>query len=193
MLHQKKQTIITRNIMFQIMSYLKIVMLLSSLTLLLSCTKTLDSQNAEMDQKIHVHGAWVRATPPVSHMSAAYLTLINHGDQEDQLLSVETELAKVVELHNVKKTDGMMSMFPVPFVPVPAGGEQNLKPGSYHIMLINLNQTPKLGEKYELFLQFKHAGIVKVTAAVREGRPMKKEMHQGPKMKRPKNNSSTDS
>ena len=41
----------------------------------------------------------------------------------------------------------------------------------------------KFGEKYELFLQFKHAGIVKVTAAVREGRPMKKEMHQGPKKK----------
>ena len=179
--------------MFQIMSYLKIVLLLSSLILLLGCTKTVDPHHAEMDQKIHVHGAWIRATPPVSHISAAYLTLINHGDQEDQLLSVETELAKVVELHNVKKTDGMMSMFPVPFVPVPAGGEQNLKPGSYHIMLINLNQTPKLGEKYELFLQFKHAGIVKVTAAVREGRPMKKEMHQGPKKKGQKNKSSTDS
>ena len=179
--------------MFQIKSYLKIVMLLSSLILLLGCTKTVDPHHAEMDQKIHVHGAWVRATPPVSHMSAAYLTLINHGDQEDQLLSVETELAKVVEIHNVKKSDGMMSMFPVPFVPVSAGGEENLKPGSYHIMLINLNQTPKLGEKYELFLQFKHAGIVKVTAVVREGRPMKKEMHQGPKKKEPKNKSTTDS
>ena len=178
--------------MFQIMIYLKIVMLLSSLILLLSCTKTVDPHHAEMDQKIHVHGAWVRATPPVSHMSAAYLTLINHGDQEDQLLSVETELAKVVELHKVKKTDGMMSMFPVPFLTVPARGEQNIKPGSYHIMLINLNQTPKLGEKYELFLQFKHAGIVKVTAAVREGRPTKKKIHQGPIKKGQKNKSSTD-
>ena len=167
--------------MFQIMSYLKIVMLSISLILLLGCTKKADPHHAEMDQKVHVHGAWVRATPPVSQMSAAYLTLINHGDQEDQLLSVETELAKVVELHNVKKNNGMMSMFPVPFVPVPAGGEQNLKPGSYHIMLINLNQTPKLGEEYELFLYFKHAGIVKVNAIVREGRPMKKEMHKAPK------------
>ena len=177
MLHQKKQTIITRNIVFQIMSYLKIVMLLIILILLLGCAKKAYPHNAETDHKVHVHGAWVRATPPVSHMSAAYFTLINHGDQEDLLLSVETELAKVVELHNVKKTDGMMSMFPVPFVPIPAGGEQNLEPGSYHIMLINLNQTPRLGQKYELFLQFKHAGIMKVTAAVRETRPMKKEIH----------------
>ena len=66
----------------------------------------------------------------------------------------------------------MMSMFPVPFVPVPAGGEQNLKPGSYHIMLINLNKTPELGEEYELVLNFKNAGIVKTSAAVKEGGSM---------------------
>ncbi len=56
-----------------------------------------------MVHKIHVHGAWVRAVPAVSHISAAYLTLINHGEQEDQLLSVETELAKVVEMHNCEE------------------------------------------------------------------------------------------
>ena len=169
--------------MFQIMSYLKFVILLISFILILGCTKILDLHHTDIDQKIHVHGAWIRATPPVSHMSAAYLTLINYGDQEDQLLSVDTELAKVVELHNVKKIYGMMSMFPVPFVPVPAGGEQSLKPGSYHIMLINLNQTPKLGEKYELFLQFKHAGILKITATVRERHPNKKDIHQSPNKK----------
>ena len=179
--------------MFQIMSYLKIVMLLSSLILLLGCTKTVDQHHAEMGQKIHVHGGWVRAAPPVSHMSAAYLTINNQGDKDDQLLSVKTKLAKVVELHNVKKTNGMMSMFPVTFVPVPAGEKQNLKPGSYHIMLINLNQTPKLGEEYELFLQFKHAGILKVTVSVKEGGIMKKKMHKGPKKKGVKNKSSTDS
>ena len=63
----------------------------------------------------------------------------------------------------------MMSMFPVPFIPVQARGEQNLKPGSYHIMLINLNQTPRIGEEYKLLLHFKHAGIVKVSAHVKEG------------------------
>jgi hypothetical protein len=103
-------------------------------------------------------------------------------------LSVETELAKVAELHNVKKKDGMMSMFPVPFVPIPAGGEQSLKPGSYHIMLINLNKTPKLGEEYELVLNFKNAGIVKTSAAVKEGGSMLKMEKHGSM-----NHGSTDS
>ena len=68
----------------------------------------------------------------------------------------------------------MMSMFPVQFVPVTAGGSQDLKPGSYHIMLINLNKTPKLGEEYELVLTFKNAGIVKTSAVVKEGGSMQK-------------------
>ena len=161
--------------MFQMKNYHKMLLLICSLYVLMGCTKHKHhKKHAHMEQTIHAHGAWVRAVPPVSHMSAAYLTLINHGDKDDQLLSVETELAKVAELHNVKKKDGMMSMFPVPFVPVPAEGEQNLKPGSYHIMLINLNKTPKLGEEYELVLNFKNAGIVKTSAAVKEGGSMQK-------------------
>ena len=165
--------------MFQMKNFIQNVMLISSLLLLLGCTKAAQDSHAEMLQKIHVHGAWIRAVPAVSHISAAYLTLINHGERNDQLLSVETEIAEVVEMHNVRKTDGMMSMLPVQFIPVPAGGEQNLMPGSYHIMLINLNQTPRIGEEYELLLHFKHAGVVKVSAPVREGQLMKNEMNHG--------------
>ena len=165
--------------MFKMNNFTQGVILISSLSLVLGCTKVVEHPHAEMGQKIHVYGAWIRAVPAVSHISAAYLTMINHGEQEDQLLSVETELAKVAEMHNVKKTDGMMSMFPVPFIPVPARGEQNLKPGSYHIMLINLNQTPRIGEEYKLLLHFKHAGIVKVSAHVKEGQLMKNEMNHG--------------
>ena len=79
----------------------------------------------------------------------------------------------------MEKTDEMMSMFPVPFIPVPARGEQKLKPGSYHIMLINLNQTPMIGEEYKLLLHFKHAGIVNVSAHVKERQLMKNEKNQG--------------
>ena len=66
-----------------------------------------------------------------------------------------------------------MKMLPVSFVPLPAGKVQNLKPGSYHIMLVNLKKTPKNGQEYELVLNFKNAGAVKIMAIVREGGPMK--------------------
>ena len=108
----------------------------------------------------------MRAVPPVSHISAAYMSIINHGSMEDQLLAVKTSAAEVVEIHNVKKENGMMSMSPVKSVDVSAGGSQELKPGGYHLMLIKLVKPLKVGDEVELTLHFKNAGMVKVTAPV---------------------------
>ena len=67
-------------------------------------------------------------------------------------------------------------MIPVPFVEIPSGGKQELKPGSYHIMLIKLNRIPKKGYKYDLILHFKNAGVIEVTAEVKDKPPNKKGM-----------------
>ena len=64
---------------------------------------------------------------------------------------------------------GMMGMQKVDRVEVPAGGKLELKPGSYHIMLIGLNQELKVGDKIDITLKFEKAGDVKVTAEVRAG------------------------
>ena len=154
--------------------FLKIV-LLCSLALLWGCTKghhehSMDSpMSASVDNKIHVKEAWIRAVPPSSKVSAAYMVIMNHGENDDQLISVKTELSTVAEIHNVEKKDGVMKMLPVSFVEIPSGGEKKLEPGSYHIMLIKLNRIPKKGYKYDLILHFKRAGMVKVKAEVKDG------------------------
>ena len=66
-------------------------------------------------------------------------------------------------------TGGMLGMRPVDRVEIPAGGKLELKPGSYHIMLIGLNQELKVGDKIEITLKLEKAGDVKVTAEVRQG------------------------
>ena len=126
--------------------------------------------------KIMIHNPWVRAVPPVSQTSAAYMILMNHGDKDDLLLSVKSTIAKVAEIHNVKKENGMMSMYPVEFVKLPAGGTLNIKPGGYHVMLIGLIKPLKVSDEVELMLHFKHTGMVKVIAPVKEGMPMKHKM-----------------
>jgi hypothetical protein len=63
---------------------------------------------------------------------------------------------------------GTMGMRPIDRLEIPAGGTVELKPGSYHIMLIGLNQELKPGDKIEITLTFEKAGEVKVTAEVRE-------------------------
>ena len=127
-------------------------------------------------KKIMIHNPWVRAVPPVSQTSAAYMILMNHGDKDDLLLSVKSTIAKVAEIHNVKKENGMMSMYPVEFVKLPAGGTLNIKPGGYHVMLIGLIKPLKVSDEVELMLHFKHTGMVKVIAPVKEGMPMKHKM-----------------
>ena len=64
--------------------------------------------------------------------------------------------------------EGMMGMRPIARLEIPAGGTVELMPGGYHIMLIDLNQELKVGDKIEVTLKFEKAGDVKVTAEVRE-------------------------
>jgi len=127
---------------------------------------------------IRVYDAWVRAVPPNMKMTAAYMSFHNHSKMEDALLSAETPIAGVVETHTVEENKGVMSMKPVDSIPVPANGMQELKPGGFHLMLIQLKQVPKMGETVSLVLNFKHAGRVEVSAPVKES-SMKNMKHKG--------------
>ena len=123
---------------------------------------------AQSMAEMGVTNGWIRATPPNAKMGAAYLTVMNHQDQADALIGASSPLAEVVEIHNVKKENGMMKMYPVDSLEVPAKGMVMLKPGGYHIMLINLKQAPKLGESYTLTLRFRQAPDVVVELPVQQ-------------------------
>ncbi len=135
------------------------------LLLLAGCTQ---STQMSKQGKIEVGHAWVRAVPPNAKTSAAYMKLQNHGDQEDRLIAANSPIAEAVELHNVFKQGDMMAMRPVQHISVPAHGATMLKPGSYHIMLINLKKSPKPGEKVHLTLTFEKAGQMEMMVPVHE-------------------------
>jgi copper(I)-binding protein len=62
-----------------------------------------------------------------------------------------------------------MSMKPVTFIDLPAGTTVQLKPGGYHIMLIDLVQPLKAGDQVQITLTFEEADPQQVTVPVREG------------------------
>lgn len=99
--------------------------------------------------------------------SAAYMVIINNGNVSDRLLKAHSDLARSTELHVSEENDGVMSMHPVEAVEVPARGKAELKPGSYHVMLVGINQDLMAGEKIVLILQFEKAGEMQVEAEVR--------------------------
>lgn len=115
---------------------------------------------------VEVHQAWIRATPPNAKLSAAYLHLMNHTEEADALVSVSSPLAETAEIHNSIEQGGMMKMFRVERVEVPAKSMVAIKPGSFHVMLIGLKQQPQPGQTHVLMLHFEKAGMVKVEAKV---------------------------
>jgi len=99
--------------------------------------------------------------------SAAYLVIRNEGDQDDRLLSVECDAARVVELHKSTLHGDVMQMQRVDAIKIPVGETIELKTGGYHIMLIDLNHSLVADEKLPMTLVFEHAGRIDVEADVR--------------------------
>ncbi|PCI27743.1 MAG: hypothetical protein COB67_07860 [SAR324 cluster bacterium] len=130
---------------------------------------------------IHVGMPWTRAVAEGQKTGAAYMHLHNKGEVTDYLLGVETDVAEVVEVHEVGMDDGMMTMRPVEQIELKADQMVELKPGGYHIMLIGMKRALNEGEKINLTLKFKHAGEVKLEVPVKQrvGKMMRHKMKHG--------------
>jgi copper(I)-binding protein len=116
---------------------------------------------------ITVEKAWSRATPEGAQVAAGYLTIVNHGDAPDRLVSISTSVAGKTEIHQMKMADGKMEMRPVPDgIEVPAKGTVTLEPMGYHLMLMGLKAPLQKGETFTGSLVFEHAGAVDATFRV---------------------------
>ncbi|MCC7020238.1 MAG: copper chaperone PCu(A)C [Ardenticatenales bacterium] len=111
---------------------------------------------------------WARKSPMAATMGAVYLRIDNHGAVDDALIGAAAAVAHTVEIHETTNEGGVMSMAKVDAIPVPAGGSAELKPGGYHVMLIDVTAPLKLGERFPVTLQFEKAGMITVEAEVRE-------------------------
>jgi hypothetical protein len=100
-----------------------------------------------------------------------FMVIKNTGMAADKLISGTSDACGSIEIHEmVKKADGTMGMNLVtdPLV-VPAGGQLELKEGSYHIMCIQMKPDLfKPGAKVNLTLNFALSGEKTVSADIRE-------------------------
>lgn len=100
-------------------------------------------------------------------MGAFYVTLTNNGEEADRLVMVETDMAEIVEVHDVEMDEGVMQMVPLhDGVEIAAGEEIVFEPGSYHVMLIGITESLLDGEEFTATLHFEHAGEVEITVPI---------------------------
>jgi periplasmic copper chaperone A len=113
--------------------------------------------------------AMATANHPPRGNGVVYFTVVNDGDAADRLLRVQTDVAEVVELHLSQLDNGVMKMEPVASgIDVPAHGKVELKPGSYHVMLIGLVHDLKPDDRFPVVVELEKSGPVKVEAVVRQ-------------------------
>lgn len=140
-----------------------------TLALLIACAGALASPAARALD----HGT---ATPAAGHdeemsmtgTGAAFMLIANTGSEDDVLVGGETDVAQVVEIHEMAEVDGVMEMRPLADgLTIPAGGEETLEPGGFHVMLIGLTEDLTNGKTYSLKLHFEKAGDVTIPVTVR--------------------------
>jgi copper(I)-binding protein len=100
--------------------------------------------------QVVVDEAWVRATAPGQPVAAAYLKITSA--QPAALVAVRTPLTARAEIHQMKMEGGIMKMRPVTRLELPAGKTVELKPGGYHLMLMNITEPLRPGESVPITL-----------------------------------------
>jgi len=117
---------------------------------------------------------WSMELPPNAPTVAAYFVIHNGGQQPDRLLSVDTPIAAIAQLHEHVHADGLMKMQQVQLVEIPAGGDATFAPMGYHVMLLDLKDKSKLteGAHFPLTLHFEKSGDVTVEVAVLKQAPI---------------------
>lgn len=103
---------------------------------------------------LHASGAWIREAPPNAMALAGYMVIENKGSKDRKLLGVSSPSFGHIELHRTRLEDGIAKMIPQDSMPISAGGRLELKPGDYHLMMMQPGQTLKAGDKVEAVLQF---------------------------------------
>lgn len=110
---------------------------------------------------------WSRATPGGAKIAGGYLTIDNKGSAPDRLVSVAGDVAGKVEIHEMAMNNGVMTMRPLDKgLPIEPGKTVKLAPGGYHLMLMDLKNPLKQGDKVPLTLKFEKAGEVKLALDV---------------------------
>lgn len=104
--------------------------------------------------QVSVKEAWVRATVTQQKATGAFMQL--NSSKDVKLVSASSPLTPAVEVHEMAMQGDVMRMRQVQSIDLPAGRNVELKPGGYHIMMMNLKQQLKEGDVVPLTLVFEH-------------------------------------
>jgi copper(I)-binding protein len=117
---------------------------------------------------IDIDDAYARATPPNATTSAVFATINNDGDKDRVIVKAVSDASAAVELHDVIMNGEVMQMRQVESITIPANGSTVLKPGSLHIMLLDIKEPMLEGSKIDVELTFANGEIQALTVPIKK-------------------------
>lgn len=140
--------------------------------------ETTREQPNQKKQDLLIENVWIKETPMEQANSAAFMNIENNTDRSIKLTSAESDISEVVELHETIYEEEVMKMRMVESIEIPSKSVVELKPGSFHIMFLNLKRDVKEGQEISLILNFEGMGAKTVLAKVKKHESMMHKHHQ---------------
>lgn len=124
-----------------------------------------------------INHPWSRATPKAAPVAGGYMKITNTGTVAERLVGGSTDVAKRFEIHEMRMDGNVMKMRELANgLEIPPGQTVELKPGSYHVMMLNPSKQFIKGERVKATLTFEKAGKIEIEFAVEAaGGPAAKE------------------
>jgi periplasmic copper chaperone A len=114
---------------------------------------------------VKVEDAWVRGTVATQKATGAFMRLTPSANA--RLVAAQSPVAGVVEIHEMAMENDIMKMRQIPGLDLAAGRTLELKPGGYHVMLMDLKQPMKGGDSVPITLVFEDADKKRFTQEIK--------------------------
>lgn len=115
-----------------------------------------------------VSDPFARASGTMAQSGAAFMTLVNEGDEDCRLVAAQSDISDRLELHTHEEDDaGVMRMVEIDGgIVIPAGEEYRLERGGDHVMFLGLNRAIEHGETIYLTLVFEDESEIEIALPV---------------------------
>ena len=143
-------------------------MRIHSVAALLIAVSSLLANAHAAESAMAIQDPYVRLVPPGIKATGGFMLLRNTGATDRQLIKAASPIASVVELHTHLNENGVMKMREVPRIEIKAHGQTELKPGSFHVMLIDLTAPLNEGDKVPITLEFDDGSTLAIEAPVKK-------------------------
>ena len=115
--------------------------------------------------EVKITNAWVKPTVPGQPVAGAYMTLVS--DRDIDIVEMHSPVAGKTEIHSMSMEGNIMRMKRLERLPLKAGKPVELKPGGFHIMLMELNHQIKEGEAVPINLVSQDDNGKRVTLSIK--------------------------